>query len=578
MGGERMAYAHWLSRGAAVVTLSALLFAVACSGSDSASSGVSSGRHAEHSSGDDGSRSVLTEPAAEATVEVVADRVLTGEESFPDGFTVPAGEVWEFDPASSTTVAVGGNVVVQGVLKMRPNDYEIIHTLRFEGVDESSFVGGGMEVLDTDVGLWVVGEGQLDIVGSPRAGWNRTGTDPTWQQGDEILVAPTAEGDSATFAAFTPGDPVPSVEHAGETYSAEVFNLTRNVRIEGAGDGEVNQAGGGRAHIWINSIRPQTIRYAELRHLGPRQVGTDNPTQGVMGRYPLHFHRNEDGSRGSLVEGVVVRDSGHRAFVPHNSHGITFRDTIAYNVFDDPYWWDPDDTGHAGPVENATNDLVYEHAMAAYVRADPAFRGYTLGGFLLGEGRNLSVTDSVAVGVQGNVNSSGFHWPASANGNEHNKWTFQNNVAHNNSTDGIFVWQNDDNDHLIEDFVAYRNGELGVDHGAYVNQYQYDGLVLFSNGRAGIRSRAVGSQHWGNIDTDGIVISERSLSGDDPVVFENVTLRGKIVVDEGEEPSVYEFHNVRTEDGEELGRDDFDIRRMVSEITVYLSDGSSFTL
>ena len=33
-------------------------------------------------------------------------------ENFPGGFTVPAGETWAFDPNVTTTVTVGGNVVV----------------------------------------------------------------------------------------------------------------------------------------------------------------------------------------------------------------------------------------------------------------------------------------------------------------------------------------------------------------------------------------------------------------------------------------------------------------------------------
>jgi len=435
-----------------------------------------------------------------------------------------------------------------------------------------------MEVLPTDVGLWVIGSGQLDIAGSPRAGWNRTGTDPTWQPDDEVRVAPTAVGDSTTFSEFTPGSSVPSVSYAGETYPAEVLNLTRNVRIQGAGDGEANVANG-RAHIWINSTKPQSIRYAELRHLGPRQVGDgDTPSNGVHGRYPLHFHMVEDGSRGSLVEGVVVRDSGNHAFVTHRSHGVRFRDTIAFNVFEDAYWWDPDDTGHGEPAENATNDLVYEHTMAAWVRSDPDFRGYTLTGFLLGEGENLTVTDSVAVGVQGNTNASGFHWPATANGNEYNLWEFHNNVAHNNRTDGIFVWQNDHNNHLIESFIGYRNGEFGVDHGAYGNSHRYDGLVLFENGEAGIRSVAAstGGQRWSNIDTDSILIGERSIPSDSPIVFDGLKLRGKIVVNEGDSEAAYEFHNARTEEGAELSESDFVVHRQLSTITVYLGDGTSF--
>lgn len=518
----------------------------------------------------------VSDDVSDTSVQQAADRVLSGDESFPDGFTVPAGEVWEFDPTQTTTVESGANVVVEGVLRMKPASRAISHTLRFVGVDESKFVGGGTDVLDTDVGLWVMGAGQVDIVGSKRAGWNRTGTDPTWRANDDIRVAPNAVGDTSGFGPFEPGSSVPKVSYAGKTYSTEVFNLSRNVVIEGTGDGEADPANNGRAHIFIGSSKPQTIRYAELRHLGPRQVSDENPTESVLGRYALHFHMMGDGSRGSLVEGVVVRDTGGHAFVPHMSHGITFRDTISFNTFDEAYWWDADDE---------TYDVRYEHAMAAYTRFDPEYRGYGLNGFQLGTGKNMTVTDSVAVGIQGNVDSSGFHWPEFANG-DNNSWTFENNVSHNNNADGIFVWQNDQNDHLAQGFVGYRNGGFGVDQGAYVNNYHYRDLVLFENGEGGIQSKAVGSsrqlpQLWTNVDTESITISEHILDSDGPIVFDGLTLRGgKISVNEdpGAAAGVYEFRNTRTADGLELTREDFEVNSKTSTITVYRSDGSSFEI
>lgn len=558
-----------------------LVVAAACSGSDPADEPRP--ESAQPSADDDHPRheAPATEPTAPPSTtaaERPADRVLQGDMSFPDGFTVPAGEVWELAPATSTTVESGANVEVQGVLRMRPANADVHHVLRFVGVDETRFEGGGMEPVPTDVGLWVTGAGQLDIAGTPKAGWNRTGTDPGWRPGDDVRVAPTAPGDDETFAPFVPGSPVPTVSYAGQTYTTEVLNLTRNVRIEGTGDGEADPAGNGRAHIWISSTQPQSIRWAELVHLGPRQVSDgDDPTEGVTGRYPLHFHMAGDGSRGSLVEGVVVRDSGNRAFVPHASHGITFRDTIAFDVFDDAYWWDPDPGEE--PAQNATDDLVYEHAMAALVQADPEISGHGLSGFVLGEGRNMAVTDSVAVGVVGGVGSSGFHWPESANTNDGdpNLWDFRGNVAHNNRDSGIFVWQNDENPHVVSEFVAYRNGRFGVDHGAYFNDYHYDRLTLFENGEAAIRSEAgsAGAQLWTNVDADSILIAERSEPGDIPVVFDGLVLRGRIVVDEEDAPSAYEFRDARTGGGAELTPADFDVRHQESTITIHHPDGST---
>jgi hypothetical protein len=389
--------------------------------------------------------------------------VLTGTESFTQSLTVAAGQILRFDPNTNTTVEISGNLVVHGTLEMKPQP-GVTHTLRFVGVDESAFVGGGMEVLESDRGLWVMGSGKLDVVGEAKAGWNRLGTDPTWDSSDELVVAPTAPGDYEGFAKFTLGAPVPRAD--ASVPPAEVINLTRSVRIEGMP--------GARSHVIIMSSVPQNIRYAAFRHMGPRQNAERGGTEGVLGRYPLHFHMAGDGSRGSVVEGNVVRDSGHRAFVPHGSHGITLRENVAYNVMDTPYWWD---------VGEVTDDSIWEHNFAGSVDANPQSNEHpVLSGFVLGEGAGNVARDNAAAGILGNTNCSGFHWPSQTNG----IWEFRVNVAHNIKCSGIFVWQNTPDQHVITDFVAYRNGLAGVNHGAYSNPYVYENLYLFENATAGV--------------------------------------------------------------------------------------------
>jgi hypothetical protein len=188
----------------------------------------------------------------------------------------------------------------------------------------------------------------------------------------------------------------------------------------------------------------------------------------------MHFHHAGDGARGSIVEGNVVRESGNRAFVPHASHGVILRDNIAYDVFDTPYWWDPGD-------EHASHDSLWEHNLAAMCASDPVFRGFTMSGFHFGRGDGNVANSNAAVGVLGNKNCSGFHWPSQGSG----LWEFNANVAHNNKCHGIFVWQNSSPNHHINDFVAYRNRFAGVSHGAYKNNYVYTDLYLHSNGEAG---------------------------------------------------------------------------------------------
>jgi Domain of unknown function (DUF4082) len=266
-------------------------------------------------------------------------------------------------------------------------------------------------------------------------------------------------------------------------WRAEMLNLTRNVRIEGSGNGTASPTANHRAHIWIRSDKPQNISYVAIRHVGPRRIGSDSPAESILGRYALHFHHSMDASRGSVVRGTVIRDAGGHAFATHMSHGVTLQDTISYNTWDEAYWWDPGDESH---------DIVYDRSVAALVRNDPAYRGFRLAGFQINQGLRNEVRVSVAVGVQGNVDAAGFLWPEADGPNGHGIWNFsKGNIAHNNKVDGIFAWQNDSLPHVIADYLGYHNGEAGIDHGAYVNGYHYESSVLYGNGDTALHLKGV---------------------------------------------------------------------------------------
>ena len=407
----------------------------------------------------------VAEPVSEESTDGV--REISG--SVADGFTVPAGEVWEVKGLVETPK----NVVVEGTLRMRPGS-----TLRFVNVNESAFVGGGMDPLASDVGLWVMGEGVLDAQGTPKAAWNRTGWDPSWHQGDEVLLAPWSLGDSGGFAPYHGG----SVPRAHPSVPAtEVLNLARDVVIEGAP--------GGRSHVFVRSMKPQTIRHVLVRHVGPRKGGMK-----VAGRWGLHFHHMHEHARGSVVEGVVVRDSGSHAFVAHLSHGITFRDCIAYNVQEDAYWWDPrtHDLPKTSPPDNFTNDTTYERCVAALVLPGDDPGGQRLCGFNLGQGTvalSNRAVGCLAVGVLGGKSSSGFAWVEDTQGEP---WSMVDNVSHNNVAHGLFTWQNLSMDrlHVFERFTAYRNGNAGMALGAYEGNWVSRDALLVENQSSGILQHA----------------------------------------------------------------------------------------
>jgi hypothetical protein len=453
-------------------------------------------------------------------VAVVTRRIVLDTDARVAGVTVEPGGELIFQPSASRTLHSTGNVVVKGRLVMRPASHEVDHLLVFEDVDEGRMVGGGMDVVKADVGLWVMGAGTLDLAGTGRRAWTRVtgavaaGTTrltlkdaPTgWRPGDELLVAPTLAPDQAdNWTAYSAAkvqsvrgrvvtlDQPTSFAHpavdvvtdagTGRVQTAEVLNLTRNVRIEGTP--------GHRSHIFVRSSSPQKLKGVAIRHVGPRKQAEEF-TELVLGRYGLHLHMCGDGSRGSEVEGVVIRDAGNHTFVPHLSNGIAFRDCISHNTFEDAFWWDgaPDTRTPGSP----SHDILYERCVASLVQYDPPFRGFTLTGFSLGRGNGNVIRDSVAVGIQGDTEAAGFQWPEGGEG----IWEFERNIAHNNANHGIFTWQNTGKLHVITSFTAYHNAGAGISHGAYNNRYTYRDSTLFGN-RGG--ALIVHADSWGGPDT-----------------------------------------------------------------------------
>lgn len=526
-------------------------------------------------------------PTANNEVTIAAGHVVTlNITAGVAALTIADGAELRYLPSQSITLQCTGNVVVHGLLVMQPDNHTILHMLRFTGINEANFVGGGMNVIASDVGLWVMGNGRLDLVGSAKTAWTRlernVGVGATqarlaavpdgWQVGDEISIVPTenAVNGTAAWSGFdvakitaitgnlitfdkptTRSHPGVFNPFTGLLMTAEVLNLTRNVRIQGTGNGEASPTGNGRAHIFIHSTMPQNIRYVQLRYLGPRQF-SEGYTAKRLGRYALHFHMAGDGSRGSLVEGVVCRDVGSHCFVPHASHGITFLYTIGYNGFGDMYWWDDPPCKNC-PEENVndSNDITYDYAVAALVRYDPDFRGVRLGGFALVKGNNLAIRNSVAVGVQGTVNASGFNWPEKAQA----VWIFENNISHNNKITGAFVWQNNYEPHLINGFVAYHNLKVGFDLGAYRNNYDCLNCDLFANGVVDVRSRAAsgGDQNWLRLRAAGFEIAEHALGFSAPILVKDCVLTSISVNEAGKPmPGRYDFVNCTKPNGSSL--------------------------
>ena len=254
---------------------------------------------------------------------------------------------------------------------------------------------------------------------------------------------------------------------------------------------------------------PSTLKYFSVIDSGTN----------LKGDYPIHFHLNGNTTRGTIVEGVVVINGRHHAFVPHGSHGITFKDTIAYNTRGDAYWWDPD-----AVAGDRSTGIVYDHALADGVSTGPGDEnGFRLSGFALRDGKGNVVRNSAAINIKPvNVKDcSGFHWPEDAE----SVWVFTNNFSSSPSgCHGIFTWQNDEASHVINGF---RGG--GIDHGAYANKYSYRNVVV-----PYFEIHAGGFTITGGQVNTLIAMEHATVTPQNPTVTITNTRIGKFVINNGD--------------------------------------------
>lgn len=455
-----------------------------------------------------------------------------------------------FAPDKSVTLQSPKNIIITGTLLMRPTSPSVIHLIRFININEDKFIGGGEDPIDSDVGLWVMGSGKLDLQGSQKTGWTNAmngiaagsasmtlrGPPENWAVGDEIMLTPTAAGSSnfdvvsiRSVTSSTVGISTVTGTHPliNNKWTTEVCNLTRNVRIEGTTTG--------KSHVFIRSVVPQNIKYVQFRYMGPRKDQTkDGVKEFLLGRYGIHFHHCMDGSRGSVVESCVIRDCDSHSYVTHGSHGVYVHNSVAYNVTETAFWWDE------GP-NNESRDTRWVRNIAALVKyvprsinienkdGDPALSSR---GFMLNHGDGNVCDSNVAVGCQGDPHDGGgFKWEAVANNYLEGVWQFRANIAHNNTT-GFLTWQNVQMNHGVQNCVGYNNG-IGVFHGAYVNTYWYDSLELYGNPfvfHAGSSTSARLRLENSVIDANGgdyaIILESNSEVGAAPILVRNVITKG----------------------------------------------------
>jgi hypothetical protein len=204
------------------------------------------------------------------------------------------------------------------------------------------------------------------ITGMSRWGGSGLGADQQWQ-------------------IVTLDRPLKFEHRAHGDYRAEVANLSRNVVVESA------DPAGVRGHTMYHKRSAGGISYAEFRHLGK---------EGVLGKYPIHYHLCGDTMRGSSLVGVSVWDSKNRWVTVHGTQYLVVRDCVGYDA-----------VGHGFFLEDGTETFnVLDRNLAVM-----ALRGKPLPQQVLPYDQNLG---------------SGFWWANSLN-------TFTRNVAAECDEDGF---------------------------------------------------------------------------------------------------------------------------------------------
>ena len=551
---------------------------------------------------------------SEADVATIDRPVLLDVDATVGGLRIEPRGTLVFDPASGRRLVTSGNLVVAGRLVLRPADAAVLHHIEFVGIDEERFVGGhSHEPIEEDVGLWAVGDGLLDWRGTPKTSWTRLAGEAQagdrtitvddaegWQVGDELVVTPTEPTTVEDYSVHHDRRVIDSIDGKRITldqpldfphpvvtvrrdvvHRAEVLNLTRNVVISGTPEG--------RSHvILLMTTKAQQISHIGLRHMGPRQ-GDD---EEVLGRYAIHFHADEGGSRGSVVEGVAVYDSTGHAFAAHLSDGVTFRGCVAHDLVDDAYWWDLAVDG-GGRDLVPSNDIVYERCVAHFVKSGGNSK-FNLTGFLMGAGDGNIARGCVATGIQGGAESSaGFHWPSHSR--DKNTWTFEDNVAHNNKHSGIYFWQNGAPRTIVAGFTAYHCGQ-GIFAGSYSNLTSYRDCTIYACQDEGLVISALpakkGEKSGETITYEAMYIDQAGLTDYAVLITKHLARGGRVTMisgstfmggrqaqiglpEGGDHPQLYDISGCTFEGNEFWLADDVSVE---TELNVRDSSAGSFTV
>lgn len=465
-----------------------------------------------------------TNATSDVEIESGEEIEITGEITVRDCIILPGGKL-RHNLNENSLQKMYGNLRNQGQLILNPSGFNVENRIQWPAgsIDTSTYVGG-VELMmpdrPTDKGLWFDGNGLMNLLGTYRRPWTRAigsliagqgvttwietkSTLTGWQPGDRVLITPMAsphdypndfwarkdvlviqEVDGTRFKTTTPllydhlsVDPLVGTSGAGSLiYTAEIANLTRNVVIGGS------DTPFGKPHMHGHTHTNQhTFRNIRMEYMGSQKY--DDPSArkptltGVLGCYPLHMHHGYDTTRGMVVANNVVEKSGNRAYVPHESNGITLYANIAHDVKEDAFFWDK--ASRALNLDSLSHDSLW---LLNLVCTYGSATDYSVTAFELRAGDGNISTGNVACGGLPGTRNAGFEWPSLGGSESRAVWNpFHNNLSHNNAEADIFTWSNiKELNHIIEKFVCFHSGKAII-NGAYSQRFTYAWNIYFGH-------------------------------------------------------------------------------------------------
>ena len=506
---------------------------------------------------------------------------------------IPAGATLKAARDKTTALTLHGNLLVYGRLDYGTPDDRVCASANaeiiFQGMNDETFVGTPnpapppqmpgvfrepqdvpLTVVDSDFGLWVMGDGVFTAAGQPKRAWSKltegTGPgDPTltvedasgWLANDRIALTPTAEVsvakhasqfDEATIAGVESKtitlSQAPTFQHAGCTgcvRRGEAINLSRNVVVRSFDTtAHAHMLAAERGVLHLDSV--------ELRWLGPQKKCSGG---APFRRSPIHFHQQRDASDPSFVRHVSIWGGKNHFLMQEKSNGVEVVDVAGYDTVGSGFMLFYDnwncDTRCVGDV--APRNTVLTSVIAAKVAVPERVSGCEAIGSVVAIAPSGSegsgCVNCVATGTAynyGTFGNIGAIQSAEGGAGRPTLFTLNGNVAHNNAAHGISNWQNTDvKQPAYDNNQAWSNGGNGVHHGAYGNSFGYTNLVSQDNvGGDFAVIAAENTKDHVRLDSatlDGFRVLGYFAVPNEPVIIKNVTFTGK------KNPAISQVHD-----------------------------------